>query len=870
MRIKLRAACRDAEASRQLNSGRMRWGKQTQLRRGGLAVAALVALGTFLGGSAVAASAPGQVRLPALPGPVVHGKVIGGLASGQRLHLMMVLKPPDPAALRSFVEQVSDPSSAHYRNYLTPGQFGRRFGAPAGEVQSVRRALRAHGLTPGAVAANHLEIPLTATAGQVERAFSLHFERRALAGGTEAVVASAPPALDSQIAPDVQTVLGLTSLGSPRPLLVRPALGARAPLVPGSAAGAAARPHVVTGGPQPCSAASSTAGQDHAYTADQIASAYGFAGLYAAGDQGQGVTIAEYELEPYDSGDVTAYQSCYGTHASVSNVTVDGGAGTGQGSGEAALDIENAIGLAPRADFLVYEGPNASQTVPGSGPYDLLSAIVNQDRANVISISWGYCEQIEGGTGAEAENTLFEQAAAQGQSVLAADGDNGSEDCNGSGGVPDPQLAVDDPSSQPFVTGVGGTSLGSLGPPPAEAVWNGGGNPTGLFGLASGASGGGVSGLWSMPGYQSGAPSGLNVINQNSSRSSCGASSGYCREVPDVAANADPNTGYVFYFNGSGAASGPQGWQAVGGTSAASPVWAALLAVADASSACHGSPVGFANPALYDAAASGYAADFHDVTSGNNDFTGTNGGRFPAAPGYDMATGLGSPNAAPLAAALCADALRIRDPGPQTSIVGSSVRLQLRITGLLSGTPSYLASGLPPGLTLSRSVGRITGRPKKAGNYVVAVVVLDGTLAVRGVAFNWTIEGAPRAWGASLTGTAAGRPRLRITVRSGANAPGLGKLTFALPAGLRFAGAHAAVTGAGGRHLPSVLRIRNGRLILALFGAPRQVTLAISYPAIRPTVNSRIRSGRRLVMGLAVSDANHHAVTIRIRVRVRS
>src|SRR5205085_5727428 len=224
--------------------------------------------------------------------------------------------------------------------------------------------------------------------------------------------------------------------------------------------------------------------------------------------------------------------------------------------------------------LIVYQGPNAGQTTPGSGPYDLFNAIVSDDRAQVVSVSWGQCEQLQGTSEAEAESTLFEEAAIQGQSIVAATGDEGSEDCNQTAGVPDPQLAVDDPGSQPFVTGVGGTTLSSLGPPPSESVWNNGGNPTTLLATQGGAGGGGVSQIWKMPGYQSGTPGALHVIQGSSSSSSCGAVSGYCRQVPDIAADADPNTGYLVYWNGSGSVIGaPSGWQAVGGTSAASPLW---------------------------------------------------------------------------------------------------------------------------------------------------------------------------------------------------------------------------------------------------------------------------------------------------------
>jgi subtilase family serine protease len=826
------------------------------------ALAALAALA----GSAAGSSSGRLVRLPALPGPQASARVIGALPSAQRLHLTVVLEPPHPGALAAFATAVSDPGSPSYRDYLTPAQFARRFGATVAELRTVIAYLRARGLRPGPVAADRLSIRLTASAGQVERAFRLTLERVALARGRLATVASAPPALAPQVARDVQTILGLTSVSAPRPLLQRPRLGRAA--VPRTVR------HVQTGGPQPCSQASAAASQQGAYTADQIASAYGLPGLYRAGDQGQGITVAEYELEGYDPADIAAYQACYGTHAAVRDVPVDGGpTSLAPGSGEAALDIENAIGLAPRATFLVYEGPNANQSVPGSGPYDTFSAIVNQDRAQVISVSWGECEQLEGSSGAQAESALFEQAAAQGQTVISASGDEGSEDCNQANGLPDPRLAVDDPAGQPFVTGVGGTTTSRIGPPPAQTVWNGGGSAAALLGLAAGAGGGGVSALWGMPGYQGGAPAALHVVNGQSTGSSCGARAGYCREVPDVAADADPATGYLIYYNGSGAnPTAPAGWQAVGGTSAAAPVWAAIIALVDASSACHASPVGFANPALYRAAASAYASYFDDVTSGDNDFTGTNGGLYPAGPGYDMASGLGTPKAAALAGSLCSGALRLVNPGTQTAAVGEAVSLQLRTTGPVSGRPVYLAGGLPPGLALGRYTGRIAGKPTRVGTFHVVAVVLDSSLAIREAAFSWLIQARPTVTFASLAGVGAGRPRLRLTIDAGRGAPGLSGILLTLPGGLRFTSSRVLVTGLGGRRIRFHATLAHGRLTITLLGAPRSVTVTVAYPALSTggALASHLRRHpETLRLALTVTDAGHHAVPLTVRVRAR-
>jgi subtilase family serine protease len=831
-----------------------------------------VALATTIAAIATATSsaAPGQVRIGELPMIPAHASSLGALAGATRMHITLALRPRDPAAMAAYANAVSTPGSNNYREYLSPSQFASRFGPTRKQLAAVRSSLRAHGLDAGALSANGLALRVTATAAGVEHAFSVSLARVALRGGRRAVVASAAPAIDARIARDVQAVVGLNSVSS-RPLLVRPSAlrGSVAPR---------ALPHVVTGGPQPCPAASSAASQQGAYTADQIASAYRFSDLYGAGDQGQGQTIAVYELEPNDPNDIAAFQSCYGTSAAVSYVQVDGGAGTGAGSGEAALDIENVISFAPRANLIVYQGPNASQTTPGSGPYDVFNAIVSDDRAQVATVSWGQCEQLQGTNEASAESTLFEEAAIQGQSIVAASGDEGSEDCNqAASGVPDPELAVDDPGSQPFVTGIGGTTLSSLGPPPGESVWNNGGNASTLLALQGGAGGGGVSQIWRMPGYQSGTPASLRLIQSGSSGSSCAAVSGYCRQVPDVAADADPNTGYLVYWNGSGSVIGaPAGWQAVGGTSAASPLWAALLADVNASSACHGSPIGFADPALYRAAAGAYSSEFNDVAVGNNDLTGTNGGQYPAGVAYDMATGLGTPQVGALAAPLCADALRVVNPGPQTSAVGHGVSLQIHTTAPAGSHVTYAAVHLPAGLSISTTSGRITGRPRSPGRTTVLVTALDQSLALRGVAFTWTVQGRPSVSRESLSGVGAGRPSLSMTVTSGRGAPLLKSISIGLTGGLRFKAVHGhvRVTGTGGRGVAFSSRVIRGRLVLTLRAPASRVKLTVSYNALTASASlarsARSRHRGPLKVIVAATDAARRTTSTTVKIKPRS
>ena len=203
-----------------------------------------------------------------------------------------------------------------------------------------------------------------------------------------------------------------------------------------------------------------------------------------------------FELEPYSAIRHRRLPELLRDRTPVTNITVDGGPGTGAGQGEAALDIEDLIGLAPNAldpRLLGQEQrqrrhrhlPGDRHPEPRQGHLHLVGAV-----------------RAAGGRARppRAENTLFQEAAVQGQTIFAASGDHGVKDCTS--GSHSSSAAVDDPASQPYVTGVGGTSLSAVGPPPTESVWNSTWN-TGS-GAASGAGGGGVSVLWGLPSYQSG------------------------------------------------------------------------------------------------------------------------------------------------------------------------------------------------------------------------------------------------------------------------------------------------------------------------------------------------------------------------------
>jgi len=618
-----------------------------------LCVTALVASATLAGSTTTSPAAPGGphfVRIGSAP-RFAGAMALGPVAGSRKIVLDVALRPRDPAALARFVTGVSNPGSPEFRKYLRPGAFGSVFGATAATVRKTVATLRSLGIKVASVSSNHLVITATSSAAVAERAFDTTLERYRLGSGAQVWANLSAPRVPASIAGGVQAITGLDDL----PLVhsediegPRPASGGR------SRTSSDELP-----GPQPClQAVSEARGTGGPYGADQIAASYGFSDLYDADDFGAGVTIAVFELEPFNQSSVRAYDECYfgsAQGAAMSSpprlnvVTVDGaqsGLATNEDI-ESTLDVEEVSGFVPSATIDVYEGPNTNV-----GPLDVWNTIFTADTAKVITTSWGTCEAQDGGSATvAAEANLFEQAAAQGETVVAASGDSGSSDCTDASDNPIPSLAVDDPGSQPYVTSVGGTSMTTLGSlsanpvvSPEQTVWN----------SDNGASGGGISSNWAMPAYQANASPALGVVKSYSSRKPCGEPYGFCREVPDVSADADPDTGLVIYW------AGWNGWSSVGGTSIAAPMWAALVALADSWPSCGTEPVGFLNPTLYWIAGMGpnqYAAAFNDVTTGSNRLPQfASWWQYPATAGYDLATGLGTPIAAdPTGGGLVAD-----------------------------------------------------------------------------------------------------------------------------------------------------------------------------------------------------------------------
>ena len=660
----------------------------------GTAGAAAGTAGAGTAGAAAGAAAPGAGAAGARTAPVgmapagaapalpPGARLAGAEPQAVTLHVTVALRSAHPAQLDWLATRVASPGTTRFRHFLRPAQVQRRFGPPAAVLARARAWLRSRHLVTQPVLADGLLLPVTGSVGQFEAAFRVKIARVRLPGGRMAWANRSAPELPGGLRRWVAAVAGLDSLHVLHPQLARgPAGETAAPPRAGQDGAAAGRGPVP--GPVACRAARATR---HVYTAAWLATAYKFSPLYRAGDFGQHVTVALYELADYANRDIRAYQRCYQISPAMHRVRVDGGtsiAANPGGTVEVTADIEVVAAMAPQADILVYEAPADGGA---AAELDNYGAIAQQDRAQVVSTSWGSCEPANGAHLLRIESEIFQEMAVQGQSMMAAAGDNGSVDCmppQNAKVPPNPifySLQVDDPGSQPFVTAVGGTEITRFSSPPVQSVWNQTpygqgfrapfngrpGHPARSPGNIAGA--GGISRMWPMPSWQAGFDH-----SGNSTGRPCHAPRGRdCREVPDVSALAAQGTGaapgvrrtrgYVIY--GTAGGFGVKGWQTVGGTSLAAPLWAALTALADHQLGSH--RLGLLSPSLYRIDRTDPRA-FTDVVTGNNDYL-ARGGRYShhtcryggrrgkpcyhAARGYDMASGLGTPQASYLVTAL--------------------------------------------------------------------------------------------------------------------------------------------------------------------------------------------------------------------------
>ncbi|MBA3823507.1 MAG: peptidase S53 [Ktedonobacterales bacterium] len=625
--------------------------------------------------------------IPAL----AQARPIGRTDASQKLSLSIALNLNNAAGLNALLAAQNDPQSHEYHHYLTPQTFAAEFGPSKATVLAVVNYLQSQGLQVNSIAPNHLLLDATGSAAQVQRAFAVQLANYRLAGRT-VYAPTNEPSVPLALQGAIRAIGGLDDVAHYQPALTRAISG-------------------------------HGSGPNGGYTPSELRAAYDLNPLISSAN-GAGQTVGIFELDGYVPTDINTYLSKYGLGAAnYSNVLVDGATNTaGSGAIEAELDMEIVSAIAPGAAQKIYIGPNSLQ-----GINDTYTKIVTDNVAKVVSISWGACEAAMGTSELGALDTIFKQGAAQGQTFFAAAGDAGAYDCNTTG------LGVDSPADDPYVVGVGGTNLqtNSGGSYASEATWS---CATCTQGRPKGAgAGGGLSSYFAQPSYQSGP----------------GVTNGYAngkRAVPDVAADADPNSGYSVYCtaSASGCVTGTFAWTVVGGTSAAAPLWAALAADTNGYlTASKKAVLGNANAALYRLfnTAQPFAA-FHDVTAGNNLY-------YPATAGYDMASGIGTPDAWNLARDAAGLPAVANDFGlssaPTSLTIGQgSTGTAAVTTTLISGTVGTIAltASVSTGATLptatlappsvapggSTTLTVAVGAAVPAGTYTVAVTGTAGSL----------------------------------------------------------------------------------------------------------------------------------------------
>lgn len=534
--------------------------------------------------SAPASTAPKTASVCAKTGSSAR---LGPTDTGRTLTISLVLKG-QAANVDATLAALNDPTSPDYHHFLTSREYAQRFGATSATVASLTAALQAAGLRVATTTATAGLLNAQGTVGALNALFGVQLGDYCDTHGERYIAPNAIPHIPASLV-GVSGVLGLDT---------RNVMHTGSQFLPRRPQGSG----VAGLGP------------------DNLRNAYDLQTLYRAGLTGAKQTVALPEIDQFRQSDAQSYDQTFGLHTGDITVTPVAG-GTTSFSPEPVLDIEVIHAIAPAAHIDVYESQADLASVA-----QMFSQIVTDNHAQVISISLGACEKGLDPSSAQSFydsiDSSFRQAATQGMSVLVASGDSGAFGCQ------DDNLSVQEPSSSPYVTAVGGTALftNSDGSYNREAGWEG---P-----LETSGGGGGVSIVYQRPSWQIGP----GVNNQYSN----GA-----RQVPDVAADADPLTGYSVYYSGRRGCSGSDCWQVVGGTSGAAPLWAGIILLANELSGNHGGkPLGLLNPMLYQLGNSTRASRvFHDVTIGGNLY-------YPATPGWDYSTGLGSPIGAPLVQAL--------------------------------------------------------------------------------------------------------------------------------------------------------------------------------------------------------------------------
>jgi subtilase family serine protease len=728
----------------------------------------------------------------------------GPVTPAYRMERMLLTLLPDAAqqqSLNQFVDAQYNPESANYHQWLTPTQFADRFGVSEADAQHIVGWLESHGIEVEEVTAGRRSIIFSGTAAQVQAAFHTQIRSYNVRGQVHHANATEPE-IPAALAEVVGGVVSLHDFHS-EPM------------------------HAAARKPSP----EFTSGGSHYLAPADFATIYNLAPLYQQSINGNGQSIAIVGRSNIRIADVRQFRSAFGLPANDPLIIVNGADPGIISSGEeteADLDVEWSGAVARNATikFVVSKSTNSSDGVDLSAQY-----IVNHNLAPIMSTSFGLCEKWLGSSGNTFLSSLWQQAAAEGITVFVSSGDNGAAGCDSASAAKATNgRAVNGLCSTPYSVCVGGNEFNDASTPSLywsssnasstqasavsyipEAVWNESGPAAGLW-----SSGGGMSTIYAKPSWQTGT----------------GVPADGKRDVPDVSLTASGHDGYLIYQEGE--------LYVVGGTSAASPSFAGVMALVVQGT---GARQGNANIAFYPLASkqrAGGAAIFHDITAGNNSVPGQTG--FSATTGFDQATGLGSIDASVLVshwgdatvipvfqAALSSHSLSMMAGGNSsvnfnvTVGGGFNATVVLSVTGLPSGasavfTPTTLAAPGSGGGVLRITAANST----KAGVYSATVAARSGS-TTHTLLLSVTIAPAPSftlTSSATSISVAAGASKT-LTLTTTPNS------TFNASVTLTIAGLPAGLTA---QFLPASLVASSGAEVTILTLSAAANVAALAYP----------------------------------------
>ncbi len=548
---------------------------------------------------------------------------LGRLDSSKQMSLTIALNLRNQSELTSLIKSLHDPKDPLYGQFLTPQQFALRFGPAPEDIQAIKNYLTVNNLNVIGNTTNTIKV--SGAVRDVEKVFNLEMHQYQTQDNRVVFAPNLDPQINDEYAAKISGILGLNSFTN-------------------------LRAHRVRKNSNHASGGIGTGPGGGMAPAD-IQKAYNFSGGSA---NGAGQILALMELDGYTPSDISGYTQQFGLSSvpTLQNILVDSYNGAaGDGADEVTLDIELMMAVAPGASkILVYEGPNSD-----TGPVDVYTKIADDNLAKQVSTSWGSPESQNTSAYLNSENSVFQQMAAQGQSMYAAAGDAGAYD-DGS------TLSVDDPGSQPYVVSSGGTtlSLNSDGSYKSESSW-------GISGSDQQGGGGGISSTWPIPTWQANIATAANK------------GSGTMRMVPDISLDANPETGYAIFVGGT--------WNIYGGTSCAAPLWAAFTAIANQQRLANNLPVlGYPNLAIYQLGMSSlYSQLFHDINDSSTNLF------YPAVTGYDLSTGFGSFNAQALLSSLAGSGSQALVPPADITVVPHN-QIATISWPAASGALSYIVS----------------------------------------------------------------------------------------------------------------------------------------------------------------------------------